>query len=87
MARAADLLGRRRLFMTGLVIFAGGATAVALTGGFHWAFWVGGCTALAAVPVAFLLIRRKEIARAAAAALQREAAPQPGRGTRPTAVS
>jgi EmrB/QacA subfamily drug resistance transporter len=51
----------------------GDAAAVALTGGFHWAFWVAGCTALAAVPVAFLLIRRKEIARAATA-LQREVA-------------
>ena len=65
----------------------GHAAAVALTGGFHWAFWVAGCTALAAVPVAFLLIRRREIASAAATALQREAGPQAGRGTRPTAVS
>jgi MFS family permease len=43
--------------------------AAALTGGFQWAFWVSGLTALAAVPVAFLLIRRKELARAAAATL------------------
>jgi MFS family permease len=123
--RAADLLGRRRLFMAGLAIFAfitvsigalagvtdhdagvasgllntsqqiggaigvavastvaaahsrlllrqGHAAAAALTGGFHWAFWVTGLTALAAVPVTFLLIRRTELARAVAASLQRE---------------
>jgi EmrB/QacA subfamily drug resistance transporter len=52
----------------------GRAAAVALTGGFHWAFWVAGITALAAVPVTFLLIRRAEIARAAAASLPRDAA-------------
>ena len=52
----------------------GHAAAAALTGGFHWAFWVSGLTALAAVPVAFLLIRRTELARAVAASLQREAA-------------
>ncbi len=32
--------------------------AAALTGGFHWALWVCGLTALAAIPVAFALIRR-----------------------------
>ena len=37
--------------------------AGALTGGFQWAFWVTGLTALAAVPVMFLLIRRTELAR------------------------
>jgi MFS family permease len=35
----------------------------------EWAFWVTGLTALAAVPVTFLLIRRTELA--AAASLQR----------------
>src|ERR1700751_3291251 len=50
----------------------GGGTAAALTGGFQWALWVSGLTALAAVPVTFLLIRRRELARAAATALQRE---------------
>jgi EmrB/QacA subfamily drug resistance transporter len=35
----------------------GHAAPVALTGGFHWALWVSGLVALAAVPVAFLLIR------------------------------
>jgi len=34
------------------------ATA-ALTGGFHWAIWVCGLTGLAAIPVAFALIRRR----------------------------
>ena len=47
----------------------GQAAATALTGGFHWALWVGGLTALAAVPVALLLVRRTGIARAATAAL------------------
>jgi hypothetical protein len=47
--------------------------AVALTGGFHWAFWVSGLTGLAAVPVTFLLIRRRDIARAVATT--RETAP------------
>ena len=37
----------------------------ALTGGFHAALWVSGLVALAAVPVALLLIRRSELARAA----------------------
>jgi hypothetical protein len=36
------------------------------------AFWVTGLTALAAVPVTFLLIRRAELARATAASLQHE---------------
>jgi hypothetical protein len=50
----------------------------AWTGGFQWAFWVSGLTALAAVPVAFLLIRRTELARAVAASLPRQApAPVP----------
>ncbi len=49
----------------------GHAAAAALTGGFHWALWVSGLTALAAVPVTFLLIRRAEITRAAAATAPR----------------
>jgi MFS family permease len=36
----------------------GYATAAALTGGFHLAMWVCGLTGLAAIPVAFILIRR-----------------------------
>jgi MFS family permease len=38
----------------------GYGTAAAITGGFHWALWVCGLTGLAAVPVAFLVIRRAE---------------------------
>jgi len=49
----------------------GHAIAGALTGGFHWALWVCGLTGLTAVPVALLLVRRTEIDRAAAAAMQR----------------
>jgi EmrB/QacA subfamily drug resistance transporter len=45
----------------------GQPAGVALTGGFHWALWVAGLTALAAVPVTFLLVRRAELAQAAAA--------------------
>jgi EmrB/QacA subfamily drug resistance transporter len=37
----------------------GYATAAALTGGFQWAMWVCGLTGLAAIPVAFALIRRR----------------------------
>lgn len=39
----------------------GHAIANALTGGFHTALWVCGLTALAAIPIAFLLIRRTDI--------------------------
>src|SRR5262249_19466861 len=53
----------------------GHAAATALTGGFQWAFWVTGLTALAAVPVTFLLIRRTELARAVAASLQQAPVP------------
>jgi hypothetical protein len=56
----------------------GHAVADALTGGFHSAFWVCGLAGLSAVPVAFLLVRRTEIAQAATAAMQRKApAPAP----------
>jgi EmrB/QacA subfamily drug resistance transporter len=55
---ARDLLGQGH-----------GATA-ALAGGFQWALWVGGLTALAAVPATFLIIRRGELARAVAAAAE-----------------
>jgi EmrB/QacA subfamily drug resistance transporter len=47
--------------------------ADALIGGFHWALWVCGLVGLSAVPVAFLLVRRTEIAQAAAATMQRKA--------------
>ena len=56
----------------------GHAVAAALTGGFHSALWVCGLVGLSAVPVAFLLVRRTEIAQAAAATMQRKApAPAP----------
>jgi MFS family permease len=35
-----------------------GSAAAALTGGFQWALWVCGLTGLAAIPAAFVLIRR-----------------------------
>jgi hypothetical protein len=50
----------------------GHGIADALTGGFHWALWACGLVALSAVPVAFLLVRRTEIAEAATAAQARE---------------
>ena len=59
-----------------LLLSHGHAPSAALTGGFQWAFLVSGLTALAAVPVTFLLIRRREIARAVAASVQR-ATPAP----------
>jgi EmrB/QacA subfamily drug resistance transporter len=57
---------------TRLLLSQGHTAAAALTGGFHWAFWVTGLTALAAVPVTFLLIRRTEITRAVTISAQRE---------------
>ena len=63
-----------------LLLSRGHAAAAALTGGFQWAFWVSGLTALAAIPVTFVLIRRTEIARAVAASMQPQApAPAPAR--------
>ncbi|MBV9380368.1 MAG: MFS transporter [Streptosporangiaceae bacterium] len=44
----------------------GYAAAAALTGGLHWAMWVCGLTGLAAIPVAFALIRRARKADVAA---------------------
>src|SRR5216684_5525232 len=58
-----------------LLLSQGHAAAAALTGGFQWAFWVTGLTALAAVPVTFLLIRRTELARAVAISTQRDSVP------------
>ena len=43
---------------SGTLVHHGYATAAALTGGFHWALWVCGLTGLAAIPIAFALIRR-----------------------------
>lgn len=45
---------------------AGSPAPAALTGGFQWALWVSGAIGLAAVPVAWLLVRRDEISRASA---------------------
>jgi EmrB/QacA subfamily drug resistance transporter len=39
----------------------GSGTAAALTGGFQWALWVCGLTGLAAVPLTFMLIRRRDM--------------------------
>jgi len=47
-----------------LLAHHGLATAVALTAGLHSAFWVCGLSALAAVPTAFLVIRRTVRTRA-----------------------
>jgi len=41
---------------------SGSTTPAALTGGFGWALWVCGAIGLAAVPIAFILIRRDELA-------------------------
>jgi MFS family permease len=61
---------------SGVLLGQGHAVAAALTGGFHSALWVCGLVGLSAVPVAFLLVRRTEIAQAAAPAMQRKA-PEP----------
>jgi EmrB/QacA subfamily drug resistance transporter len=58
-----------------LLLTEGHPAAAALTGGFQWAFWATGLTALAAVPVTFLLIRRTDFARAVAASGQPEPLP------------
>jgi EmrB/QacA subfamily drug resistance transporter len=50
----------------------GYATAAALTGGFQWALWVCGLTGLAAIPVAFVLIRRTRKADVIATVQPRE---------------
>ena len=69
------------------LLVQGQAAAATLTGGFQWALWVSGLTALAAVPVAFLLIRRTEIARAAAATMPQKApAPAPADSSRPMPI-
>jgi EmrB/QacA subfamily drug resistance transporter len=48
------------------LIAGGHSAAAALTGGFQWALWICGLTALAAIPVTLLLIRKAEMARAVA---------------------
>jgi EmrB/QacA subfamily drug resistance transporter len=56
------------------LIHHGHTSAAALTGGFRWALWVSGLTALAAIPLTFTLIRRTEMARAATSTQQPKAA-------------
>jgi EmrB/QacA subfamily drug resistance transporter len=57
------------------LVTEGYAAAPALTGGFQWAFWVCGLTGVAAVPVAFVLIRRSEMADAVASSHQEVSVP------------
>jgi hypothetical protein len=52
------------------LVHEGYGHAAALTGGFQWALWVCGLTGLVAIPVAFVLIRRAEMAKAAATTRQ-----------------
>src|SRR5262249_29474709 len=68
-----------------LLLSQGHAAAAALTGGFQQAFWGTGVTALAALPVTFLLIRRTESAPPGPAPPQPEAPPPapPPRPPRP----
>jgi hypothetical protein len=47
------------------LVHHGYSASVALTGGFASALWVCGLTGLVAIPVAFVLIRRAEITKAA----------------------
>jgi EmrB/QacA subfamily drug resistance transporter len=58
------------------LLHQGAAPAAALTGGFQWAFWACGAIGLAAVPVTYLLVRRRELAIAVAST---SAKPQPAR--------
>lgn len=52
------------------LIHHGAGSAAALTGGSTAALWVCGLTGLLAIPVTFVLVRRSEIAKAAAASGQ-----------------
>ena len=54
------------------LVSRGASHASALTGGFQWALWVAGLTGLVAVPITFVLIRRKELALAVATSLSKE---------------
>jgi EmrB/QacA subfamily drug resistance transporter len=54
------------------LVARGHSTSSALTGGFALALWVCGLTGLAAVPVTFVLIRRREMAGAVAKSSQQE---------------
>ena len=61
------------------LITQGHPAQVALTGGFQWALWVCGLTGLAAVPVTFVLIRRRELAGAVARSMHRDDGPRSSR--------
>lgn len=63
------------------LVHHGYKTATALTGGFQSALWVCGLTGLVAIPVAFVLIRRAEIAKAVASTQAREVAIPPSADT------
>jgi MFS family permease len=43
------------------LVDAGAAAPAALNGGFQWAYWVCGATALAAIPITFLLVRSRDL--------------------------
>jgi MFS family permease len=45
------------------LIHSGSTPRAALTGGFEWAFWVSGAIALSAIPITFLLVRGRDLAR------------------------
>jgi EmrB/QacA subfamily drug resistance transporter len=55
----------------------GDTVRAALTGGFHSALWVSAGTALLAIPVTFLLIRKDEMAKAVAATSLSVPQPEP----------
>jgi MFS family permease len=54
------------------LLHSGNSVHAALTGGFHSALWVSGGIALLAIPVTFLMIRKREMATAVAASAVRE---------------
>jgi EmrB/QacA subfamily drug resistance transporter len=59
------------------LVRGGDTVRAALTGGFHSALWVSGVVALLSIPVAFLLIRGDEIAKAVAATALSDPQPAP----------
>jgi EmrB/QacA subfamily drug resistance transporter len=67
-AVASTVAAARSRFLLG----QGHVTADALTGGFQRALWISGLVALAAVPIAVLLVRRTDLTQAAAGAAQPE---------------
>jgi EmrB/QacA subfamily drug resistance transporter len=59
------------------LVSSGETVRAALAGGFHSALWVSGVIALLAIPVAFLLIRKDEMAKAVAATALSDPQPEP----------